>query len=461
MTPVERARVASLQDLVDVEELAAIQESFSTCLGISSVILSPEGKRLTDFSNPTAFCKLIGSTDVGKRRCKWSLEEMAGHALSHREPRLFYCFAYGAHYVAPVVVDGLHVATMFAGQFVPREFSQSQLRDLARIALQIHVEPDRLLEEAKRMRVVEQERCRRIAGLFFQIVDIIALLGSQAAELRRTKAALQQVNVELQSRVEERTAELARSLEDLKAEAKERERAESEVLQYAGKVEESNKELEQFAYVASHDLQEPLRAISGYLQLLQSRYADQIDANAARYIENAVSGADRMRTLIQDLLTYSRVTTHPHPAEPVDCAKLLDQALGDLGAAVEEQGAKVTHDEMPTVMADGTQLGQLLVNLIGNAIKFCDDAPPEVHVGAQRQGDEWRFSVRDNGIGIAPEDMERVFLIFKRLHTRQEYPGTGIGLAVCKKIVDRHSGRIWVESEPGKGATFFFTIPSA
>jgi signal transduction histidine kinase/DNA-binding LacI/PurR family transcriptional regulator len=240
----------------------------------------------------------------------------------------------------------------------------------------------------------------------------------------------------------------------------ERKRAEDALAQQAQELARSNAELEHFAYIASHDLQEPLRMVKSYLQLIERRYKDQLDEDANEFIDFAMDGAERMRTLISDLLAYSRVTTHGNPFAPTDCAAALGYALANLGIAIEESGTVITHDALPTVMADETQLTRLLQNLIGNAIKFRKkERRPEVHIGAERTGAEWTFSVRDNGIGIAPEYFERIFRIFQRLHSHEEYTGTGIGLAVCKKIVERHGGRIWLESEPAVGSTFFFTIP--
>ena len=240
----------------------------------------------------------------------------------------------------------------------------------------------------------------------------------------------------------------------------ERKQSEEVLAVQAKELARSNTELQHFAYVASHDLQEPLRMVTSYTQLLAKRYKGQLDTDADEFIAYAVDGGTRMQALINDLLTYSRVGTQGKDFELIDCEAVLDRTLVNLQAAVQENEAVLTHYPLPTVMADDSQLGQVFQNLIGNAIKYHGDEQPEVHIGAERKNGVWLFSVRDNGIGIDPEHAERIFLIFQRLHTRAEYSGTGIGLAICKRIVERHGGRIWVESEPGKGSSFYFTIPT-
>ena len=221
----------------------------------------------------------------------------------------------------------------------------------------------------------------------------------------------------------------------------------------------SNAELEQFAYVATHDLQEPLRAVASCVQLLQKRYEGQLDERADEFITHAVDGTKRMQTLINDLLAYSRISTDAQVFATTNCEMVLQEALANLMVAIDESGAVVTRDALPMVSGDATQLTQLFQNLIGNALKFRGERPPKIHIGAVRKNGDWRFSVADNGIGMEPQYFERVFLVFQRLHTRKQYQGTGIGLAICKKVVERHGGRIWAESEPGQGATFCFTIP--
>ena len=256
--------------------------------------------------------------------------------------------------------------------------------------------------------------------------------------------------------------QLARAFDEMSETLEQREaaraRATTELQQAVAELERSNRDLEQFAYVASHDLQEPLRMVSNYTQLLARRYQGKLDKDADEFIGYAVDGATRMQTLINDLLAFSRVGTKGSEFKATDCESVLERTLGYLQASIDENGAQVTHDPLPAVMADAGQLGQVLQNLIGNAIKFRGQEPPRIHVSARRDGDGWTFSVRDNGIGVGPEYHDRIFVIFQRLHGRDEYQGTGIGLAICKKIVERHGGRIWLDSQPGKGTTFYFTL---
>lgn len=240
----------------------------------------------------------------------------------------------------------------------------------------------------------------------------------------------------------------------------ERKQAEESLSQYAEELRRSNEELEQFAYVASHDLQEPLRMVTSYLQLIEKRYSEHLDDDAREFISYAVDGATRMKTLINDLLAYSRIQRGKGEPEPVQMNEVLEQALYNLQLAIEDADALITHDPLPQLIANRAQMVQLLQNLIGNAIKFRSECRPEIHIGVKREGKMWHFTVKDNGIGIDEAYFDRIFIIFQRLHMRGQYPGTGIGLAICKKIVDKHGGRIYAESNPGEGTIFHFMLPA-
>ena len=263
---------------------------------------------------------------------------------------------------------------------------------------------------------------------------------------KRAEEEIYRLNQHLEQRIRERTREL--------------ENANTQLVEQAEKLARTNAELERFVYVSSHDLQEPLRMISGFTQLLAQRYEGKLGADADDFIKYAVDGADRMSRLIKDLLKYSLLGMQEMRSAPVDFEELWYRAVMDLKVSIEESGAVLTHDSLPTIMGDATQLGQVFQNLLANAIKFTR-AAPQIHVWAEQKGQEWVFGVRDNGIGIEPEYTERIFEVFRRLHSRSEYPGTGIGLAICKRVVEAHGGRMWLESEYGKGSTFYFTLPDS
>ena len=246
---------------------------------------------------------------------------------------------------------------------------------------------------------------------------------------------------------------------DRRASSPERKRAERILARQARDLERTRRELEQFAYVVSHDLQEPLRMVSSYLQLLDRRYKDKLDSDAEDFINFAVDGAQRMHNLIADLVSYSRINTRENAFEPTDLNQVLDRALAAASESTRGSTAVITHDALPTLIADSVQVEQLFGHLVDNALKFQNSKRPRVHIGAEHRSSEWVFFVRDNGIGIDPELADRIFQVFQRLHGRGDYPGTGMGLAICRRIVERRGGRIWVESEPGKGSTFYFTMP--
>ena len=294
-----------------------------------------------------------------------------------------------------------------------------------------------------------------------QLKEQNVLLQEEITSRLAVEKTLQEKNLILQQEISTRRA-VEKALQEqnlvLQQEISNRQRAESALLKSNQELARSNAELEQFAYVASHDLQAPLATIASYAQLLEKRYKDQLDSKASKFIDNIVHGCTRMQTLIDDLLEYSRVGRSRKPFQLTDCNYAVEQALANLQGAIRETQAVVTYSELPAVMGDISQLVQLFQNLVGNSIKYRHDAPPVVHITACKQEKDWLFSVSDNGIGIATQHQARIFQIFQRLHTQKEYSGTGIGLAICQKIVERHGGYIWVESKPGQGSTFYFTV---
>lgn len=297
-----------------------------------------------------------------------------------------------------------------------------------------------------------------------ELEDIMAHLrtfaGTRRVETERLTKTGQRIEVEVRiSPIRNSRGELL-GASAIAHDIGERKRIEREFARWRDELAKSNAELERFAYVASHDLQEPLRMVASYVQLLAQRYRGRLDSDADEFIGYAVEGANRMKTMIADLLKYSRAG-QGDAFETIDSGSALDHALANLQFAIEESGASITRGELPIVRGIEPQVAELFQNLIGNALKFRGAEPPRIHISAARAGDGWEFSVADNGIGIAPEYKEKVFEIFRRLHGREKYPGTGIGLTVCRKIVAHHGGQISVQSEEGKGATFRFTLPGA
>ena len=286
--------------------------------------------------------------------------------------------------------------------------------------------------------VVYRNEAGHVQGVFAAARDV--------TERKRVEAELARYRDHLEELVRQRTSEL--------------ETANARLQRTTAELVRSNQDLEQFAYVSSHDLQEPLRMVTGFMQLLEKEYRGKLDSQADEYIRYAADGAKRMQQLIDDLLAYSRVGSKARNLAPTATEQVLNEALANLRVRIGESEAEIVRGPLPTVLADGPQLVQVFQNLISNAIKFRGKDTPKISVEARRDGASWVFSVKDNGIGIEPEFQEKVFMIFKRLHTKEKYPGTGIGLAVCKKIVERHRGRIWVESGPGQGSTFCFSLPA-
>ncbi len=309
---------------------------------------------------------------------------------------------------------------------------------------------------AHRITVMQRWVFGSIGSGFLALYAVLVLVAWRGwRTITGQRGQLESVNAELRNKVQEAEA----SNRKLTSEVSERQRAEEALRQQSAELERSNSELRHLTHATSHDLQEPLRMVGSYTQLLAKRYRGKLDSDADDFISFAMEGVDRMKALVDGLGAYSRVGPRNGSSAQTDCEAAFDGAVANLRAAIEESGAGVTRGPLPTLSVDASQLTQLFQNLIGNALKFRREVDPRVHVAAEVGEEATTFSVSDNGIGIEAEYLECIFEIFQRLHTRDEYPGTGIGLAICRRIVDHHKGRIWVDSEPGVGTTFYFTVP--
>ena len=407
----------NFSDLIDVNKFQFLMDYLYEITNIPSAIIDLDGNVLiaTEWHDIcTKFHRINPETN---KRCIESDTILANKLKKEEKYYIYRCRNGLIDAASPIIFAGQHVANFSTGQYL---FEKADIEYFRQQAVDFGFNESDYFEALAKVPIISEKIVINHMEFFSQLTEFIGEMAIEKLKQIEITKALTEMTVAL---------------------------------------ENSNKELEQFAYVASHDLQEPLRMVASYTQLLAKRYQGKLDSNADEFIAYAVDGATRMQILINDLLCYSRVGSKGKNLEMINCDAILKNALDNLQKTIEESGAKVTNDPLPTVMADGIQLSQLFQNLIVNAIKFRSDNIPQVHITAEKNKSEWIFSVQDNGIGIEKEYADRIFVIFQRLHAKDEYPGTGIGLAISKKIVERHGGRIWMDSEPGRGTTFHFTIP--
>ena len=424
--PTDEMGDLDLSDVVDVPAIQGLMDDFYKLAHIPMSLIDLKGRVLVGVGWQNICMKFHRAHAVTCAHCLESDTVLAAD-IPPGEFRLYRCKNSMWDMATPIMMGGRRMGLLFSGQFffegeqVDREFFRRQ-------AHQYGFDESQYLAALDAVPRLSRQAVDTGTAFFLKLADMLSRLGYSNIRLARALAARDAINEDLKRTTDE--------------------------------LRRSNRDLEQFAYVSSHDLQEPLRMVTGFVQLLAKNYRGKLDASADQYIHYAVDGAKRMQQLIDDLLAYSRVGTKSRPMEMVDSGQSLQQAISNLSVAIEECSASVTSGTLPTVRADGTQLTQVFQNLIANAIKFIDGRKPLVYIDAVCEEGLWHFRVKDNGIGMSPEFHQKVFMIFQRLHTKDKYPGTGIGLAICKKIIDRHGGTMWVESALGEGSTFHFTIPA-
>jgi len=445
-----------ISDLIDIEVLQALMEKFSLATSTPTALLDPMGNVLVATGWRDICTQFHRVNPETSKRCLESDVTLANSLAKGKKYNIYRCKNGLVDVAIPIYIKGVHFANLFIGQFLTDKPDVDFFRQQAR---EYGFKEDDYLQALSRVPILSEQDVRLK-------LDYLSAFAVFLAEAGLNKIERIKVMESLEERVEERTRDLKEAqatAQKLMIEAQEAyrqaQKAKEKLEETLTELERSNRELQHFAYVASHDLQEPLRMVSSYVQLLQRRYQDKLDDDANEFIGFAVDGAARMKRLIQDLLTYSRVTTRGGKMETFDSGTALDQALQNLQTLLQENQAEVNRGELPQVTADPGQLAQVFQNLVQNAVKFRGAETPRIEVAATRGEDGWVFSVSDNGVGIEPQYFDRIFIIYQRLVSKAELGGTGIGLALVKKIVARHGGRIWVESTPGKGSTFYFNLP--
>ena len=450
--------VYNIRDIIDIKQLTSLLEKFTAATGTGTALLDLEGNVLIATGWQEICTQFHRVHPEMKKRCQESDVTLANQLKQGQKYNVYNCLNGMVDVAIPLIVKNQHLGNLFIGQFLSEEPDLDFFRKQAK---QFGFNEKEYMDALAKVPVLPDEEVKKK-------MDFLAALASFLGQSGVTKLNLQGLMDQQEQNIRERTQDLKDAqiatlnmMQDAEEARQAAENANAELKVMMEELERSNTELQQFAYVASHDLQEPLRMVSSYTQLLERRYKDKLDEDAHDFINFAVDGANRMQRLINDLLAFSRVTTRGKEFVPTDLSSVLGEAMANLQQRVEETHALIINDDLPTLPVDRSQIIRLFQNLLDNGTKFCGTEAPRIHISAEEQKKEWRFCFRDNGIGIDPQYKDRIFIIFQRLHAKGDFPGTGIGLALCKRIVERHGGNIWVESKPGEGAAFYFTLPKA
>ena len=437
-----------IKEIIDVDRLQSLMDKFFSATGTGTAIIDLEGGVITASGWQDVCTKFHRINPVTCKKCLESDTALANSLAKDEKFNIYRCLNGMVDVAMPIHIDGTHIANMFIGQFLTEKPDLDFFREQAK---EYGFSENEYLKALAKVPILTETEVKAKLLFLTELTNYIGEIGIHKQEKIRIKK-------ELETRVEKRT----RALKDAQMATMnimqdvEEERNRIEKLNID--LQKTNMELEAFAYVASHDLQEPLRKISSFTELLAKRYSDNLDERGLKYMKYITTGAKRMQQLISDLLQFSRVGSRERPFESVSFDEILTDVIDNLSVAIEEKKAVVNINELPTLIADKMQMGQLWQNLLTNALGFSSEKPPEILIESKEMADYWLFSIRDNGIGIEQEYKDKIFVIFQRLHNQEKYAGTGIGLAICKKIVERHEGAIWFESEPDVGTTFYFTL---
>jgi signal transduction histidine kinase len=445
----------SISELIDVNKLQSLMEKFTLATNTTNAIVDLDGEIITASGWQDICTKFHRENSESCKNCIQSDTALANDLSKGKRFNIYRCMNGLVDAATPIIVKGEHLANIFIGQFLLEEPDLKFFRDQAE---RYGFNKSEYLEALSNVPVLKEEEVKNKIEFLLELASMIGDMGISKLDLKDFAA-------NLEVRIEERTLALKEAqraalnmMQDAEEARTEAETMNKKLMSALDELKDSNEQLERFAYVASHDLQEPLRKIKSFSELLVMHIEKDLDEKGLKYINYVTSGAMRMQQLINDLLQFSRISTRGKTFEIMNMNSALERAMDSLSLIISERKVKINFNEMPRMKADVAQIATLMQNLLSNAIKYCDDDIPRIDIKFTDENNYWKFSVTDNGIGIDQQYQDRIFIIFQRLHAKGQYEGTGIGLAVCKKIVERHNGKIWFESTSGQGTTFYFRI---